>query len=269
MTIGEAHRCPPSEELAAFVDAKLPRAQVVPLTEHLADCAECRYLVESAAESEPATRTKSWQWMSIAAAIVLAVILTPFARRTWEIRQRDTAVRELAAMKPGAERLIDPRVTGGFVYAPIRHNRGSGDDENTDRQQMIFQGKAADVVERTEHDRTPAGRHARGVAELMLKDASALNDLTEATKLHPNDASAWSDLAAARYVAGDYAGAHAAAERAIQLNPKLDEAWFNRALASNAIDEKRAVVEWNEYLKHDPSSRWAEEAKDHIDTLKP
>src|SRR5438132_1222752 len=89
MTIGEAH--PPSEVLAAFVDARLARPQIVPLTEHLADCAECRFVVESAAEAlsevKVSPRKALWGWLSVAAMLGVGYLLTPMALTAWRLHE--------------------------------------------------------------------------------------------------------------------------------------------------------------------------------------
>ena len=61
-----------------------------------------------------------------------------------------------------------------------------------------------------------------------------------------------------------------AANRAIALDPKLNEARFNKALAND--DPKKpaeSIREWNDYLKHDPTGPWADEAKRKIDNNLP
>src|SRR3954453_9910899 len=116
MSIVKAH--PPSDVLAAFVDARLPRPQVVPLTEHLADCAECRFVVESASEALDEVkypRKALVGWLSVAAMVGVGYLVVPMARTTW-------ALHELIVTPQGKERVIEPRVTGGFAYAPRPQN---------------------------------------------------------------------------------------------------------------------------------------------------
>jgi predicted anti-sigma-YlaC factor YlaD len=43
--------CPTSEQLAAFIEARLPADEDRRVTAHLARCAECRWLVVRAAET--------------------------------------------------------------------------------------------------------------------------------------------------------------------------------------------------------------------------
>jgi len=61
-----------------------------------------------------------------------------------------------------------------------------------------------------------------------------------------------------------------AANRAIALDPKLNEARFNKALATSDPDKPAETIrEWNDYLKHDPTGPWADEAKRKIDLATP
>lgn len=266
MTIGEAH--PPSEVLAAFVDARLPRPQVVPLAEHLAECAECRFVVESAAESLDEVKVYPRKalvgWLSAAALVGVGYLLTPIVQTTWYMHA-------LTATQQGPTRIIEPRVTGGFAYAPKPMvPRGVGDQDAVPFQKMIFQGAADDVLNAAKRNHTAAGAHARGIAYLMTKETRpAIDELTSVTNRRPNDAKAWSDLAAAQILAGNYPEAHAAAERALQIDPKLDEARFNRALATYDQKPEASIPEWNDYLKHDPNSPWAEEAKNKLRFAEP
>jgi len=263
MTIAKAH--PPSEVLAAFVDARLPRPQVVPVAEHLADCAECRFVVESAAEAldevKVYPRTALVGWLSVAAMVGVGYLLMPMARTIWEMR-------ELRGMSQGQVRIIEPRVTGGFAYAgrPRTMRSGARDEEGPPPEQAIFQGKAAELLEDAKNNHFASGAHARGIAHLMLKETpQAIAELTSVTAVHPDDAKAWSDLAAAQIVAGQYAEAHAAAERALKIDPKLNEARFNRALATYNRKPEDSVAEWNDYLHHDPTGPWSQEAKEKLE----
>lgn len=269
MTVAdEAQRCPPSEVLAAFVDARLPRMQVVALTEHLSGCAECRFVVESVsdceteegAEAPVAKSAGSWKWMSIAAIVVIGLVLTPIALPKWHTYQRETTVRELIKAIPKTERMVEPRLTG-FPWGEHHITRSAAEKEKS-TDQIIAEGKAGDVLDITKRDHSPDALRERGVAYLLLDDNdNAVQDLKAATSAAPNDARAWSDLAAAYIAARQYDQASQAADRAVQLDPQLNEARFNRALAMSYWKPAESKKEWIEYLKHDPNSPWADEVR--------
>jgi tetratricopeptide (TPR) repeat protein len=126
---------------------------------------------------------------------------------------------------------------------------------------MIVEGRAGEVLEKTKNDRSPAAAHARGIAWLVLnKSDAAIRELTDATSRDPKNAHAWSDLAAAYFVKQQYKEAITAANRALALDPKLNEARFNKALATQRLVPAESIREWTDYLKHDPTGPWAEEA---------
>src|SRR3954465_11572259 len=120
-----ADACPEPEQLAAYIDGTLTPDERTQMERHLAECPECRDVVaESVAALDelgglPARKRPSMRaWAGVgvvlaaAAAIVIAVRL-----------QRPTLpgdVPELArlAQAIGAERVIEPRLTGGFGYGP-------------------------------------------------------------------------------------------------------------------------------------------------------
>ena len=57
-------------------------------------------------------------------------------------------------------------------------------------------------------------------------------------------------------------------DRAIELDPRLQEPRFNRALALEAKGSlEQAKQAWREYLQLDPNSKWAEEAKRNLQHL--
>lgn len=251
MTVaGETHRCPPHEVLAAFVDARLPKTQVVALSEHLATCAECRFVVESAselqaeeqAESVEPKRRRSWRWLAVAAVVGVGVWVTPVTMAKWHAYQVKTVRQDLVEkfdelkMRPTAARLT------GFEYGEKpRVNRGSG--ESPEAQSIILQSKAQQLIELTKHDHSPAAAHERGIGELIIGDVdTAISDLKAAAAA--NDAQAWSDLSAAYYVKRMYVEAADAANRAIKIDPKLSDAWFNRALAVAGIALTDPVVQY-------------------------
>ncbi len=57
--------------------------------------------------------------------------------------------------------------------------------------------------------------------------------------------------------------------KAIELDPKIHEAWFNRALCYEQMNLfLQADSDWKQYLSLDSNSQWAVEARDHIDKLR-
>ena len=92
-----------------------------------------------------------------------------------------------------------------------------------------------------------------------------------APEAQSNDAGVLSDVAAvylARRADDDVQRALNLLERAVNLDPKRAEAWFNLGLAAEAARQlPRAREAWTHYLVLDPSSEWATEARWHLEKL--
>jgi tetratricopeptide (TPR) repeat protein len=279
--VDEPRHCPSPEILAAFVDAKLTRNQAVELTAHLANCAECRLVVESVAEfqadesgqmADEQPRRAPWRWMSIAALLVIGLALTPFTIKGVHAYQSYQAMSALMkAVGEQQQRPVTARVVGQeFAEQPRVMRSGDPEASSTD-DKLIVLGAAGEVLDVAEKDKSAAALHDAGVAHLFIgqfDEASA--ELKQATHLAPNDARIWSDYSAALAAKGTrdksmLPAAVEAADTAIRLNPKLAEAYFNRAVA---LEGKDAIAAWNIYLQHDAASRWANEAKEQVERIK-
>jgi hypothetical protein len=259
------NECPDIETLAAFAEGKLKRNELPRIAEHMQDCIRCMAAVEAVVESAPAesqseTSSRGW-WLAIAAAVVIAVLGI-----TW-LRPRAPLSR-LVALAPTDARIVEPRLSGGFGWAPYRGNLRASGNETTGSERLKLGGAAAELIDRADRD-----HHAAGVAMLLVdRPEQAIEQLRIAAEHAPDDAKSWSDLAAARYAAALdlgrpslYPEALAAADRALRIDPKLAEAQFNRALILDRLGlTKEARAAWQRYLEIDPSSQWAAEARQHL-----
>jgi CHAT domain-containing protein len=135
---------------------------------------------------------------------------------------------------------------------------------------LLFRGAAGQFLLETQ-----AGGylHERGVATLVSSDPSeALKLLDSAVQQSPADASALSDLAAARLAAADvngdmqlFASALAASDAALRRNPASPEARFNRALALDRLQlHEPAAVAYQHYLAVDNASPWSTEVRRNL-----
>jgi Flp pilus assembly protein TadD len=137
-------------------------------------------------------------------------------------------------------------------------------------EELIARGVAGRVLHDLEGDHSTTAVHAKAVALLLRDNArAAIPLLRTCTRFTPRDARVWNDLAAALYIHGqDDAETHealAAARHAIQLDPRLAEAYFNIALILERSGTKTEVrAAWSDYLRIDSSSGWAEEAKNRL-----
>ena len=209
---------------------------------------------------------RGW-WMTFAAVVLIAVVALLVLRGT-----RADGIAQLAALAPRSQRLIEPRLSGGFAWARYRGpERTSVSTADADHLQLA--GQAGEAMARAKRDDSAAAQHTAGVAMMLIdRPDDAIQSLELAVQRAPKDASAWSDLAAARYVAAIrylrpslYSEALASADEALRFAPDHPEALFNRALILDRLglrEEARAA--WKRYLAADGSSAWAAEAQRYL-----
>jgi tetratricopeptide (TPR) repeat protein len=283
--------CPDLEAIAAYLDRRLSdEGERRKMAEHLASCESCYVIFTEAAQmrqseaarpavDEPAPSqwwTTRWAWSS-AAGLAMAASLTLLVW-TGTLPLPGSRGGELdglvAAM--GSERTIEPRLSGGFHYAPVRSAVRAGDPAGR-RISPDVRIAAANLEKQVFAHRTPQTLKALGVAYLVMEDADrAVPLLEEAVAQLPNDAELLSDLSAAYFVRAsrtnqsqDLTRALAMADRAVKADHLRSEAWFNRAFALERLGLKQEARDaWREYLAIDDASGWAAEARQHLTDLK-
>jgi tetratricopeptide (TPR) repeat protein len=259
----------PAESIAALAEGKLPRSEIAAALAHFDRCPACTAELEVARElaGEPAAAAPRRAWMAIAAAVLIAVAGAPFAWRALH----PAPLARLIALAPTAARSIEPRLAGGFAWAPFAGAVRGDDDANPARMKLL--GVAGELVERADARPTPASQHAAGVGLLLANQPEvAIARLRAAADGAPDDAHGWSDLAAAEYTAALRLGraslypvALEHADHALRIDPRCPEALFNRALILQRLGLTAAARDaWNAYLKIDPSSSWARDARDRL-----
>ena len=259
-----------AELLAAFVDGQLDREQLEAVTTHLASCEECRAVIGEAVafQREEKRGTARWPWMGVAAAVVIAVIAYPGYRgyRKWESAKNDreieNSLQSLYAAFATGERPTDGRFSKQMTWADHSHQRGGPEDQVP----LEIQSAALQVIEKTEGNNSPAGIRAHTIADAALnaalkKPMSNILAPLQKIPMSARDAGTWNDIAAAALAANDYSAALDAVQHALQKQPKMPEALFNRAMILYNMNDSRAPAAWNDYLAVDPSSRWAVEAR--------
>ena len=276
MTHAPHSDCPSAETLAAFAEGRLKGAQAAAIVAHLDRCATCladTALGMRAAEEEQANviRPRRWMpWLGAAAAAIVIALAIPLVRG-W----RRSPIQQLAAATPKAARLVEPRLAGGFAWAPYHGSERAGGSPTSDPERMRLTGVAGEVIARAQRDASADAQHDAGVAMVLTQNAEeAIAHLEKAAVATPS-AQTWSDLAAARYAAASdlgrpalYPQALASADNALRLDAKLPEALFNRALILQRMGLVDAAREaWTRYLDVDPSSQWAVEARAHLAEL--
>jgi tetratricopeptide (TPR) repeat protein len=253
-----------AETLAAFVEGNLIRQELAPVTEHLANCEECRSLAaagavfgrEEGAGAAGAKRRQPLWWMVAAASVAILIgIGVPLRQRFSDPLRR---------LQPESHRSIQSRLTA-FDYAPFRVTRGGESEQN-----WKAMAAAAELQEELQKKRTAENLHRYALAEIALgKTSEAVDLLTEASGTEPENAQILSDLAAAQCAIGKTADCAENAAKALRWEPSLAAAAFNRALALEMSSNTAAAIDaWQKYLKIEATSAWAVEAREHLAKLR-
>jgi tetratricopeptide (TPR) repeat protein len=269
--------CPSLETIGAFVDGRLMDRERETIADHVASCEACYFVFSEAARAQVVAKAKAdvvpfpprrvtWQvamsGLAAAAMILLAVnVWYPFGANGDE-----RALMELVTAV-GTARTFEPRLTGGFAYAPVRGPvRGANDISLSPDVRIAI----------AEIEKQYAAKPVAATAAIISGDTNRAIDILEANaQLRPTDAKILSDLAAA-YLAraarsnstDDASRALAAANRALEIDRLMPEALFNRALAlqmSGATGDAR--IAWQAYLTIDDKSGWADEARARLRIL--
>ncbi len=174
-------------------------------------------------------------------------------------------------------RLLQARVTGGFTHQEYVEIRNPGDPIGVDESRRIA------LLSELDHEvythQKAATRHNLGKLFMLHGDLGpAEQQFLLALKDRPRDASLLADLGALYFersrkkIKESYEPLHKAVEHlsnAIETDPTLPEAWFNRALCYERMNLfLQAENDWKQYLTLDSESAWAEEAREHLNELR-
>jgi tetratricopeptide (TPR) repeat protein len=278
-----ADTCPDIETIAAFLDGRLDARRREIVAAHIASCERCYFIFSEAAQLHPAAAAqpdpvKWWQrrdlrWaaaagLAAAAALVLAVRIVPWGTT------ETVSIDELVAAV-GTERVVEPRLTGGFAYGAVRGVVRSGQPASFQLSPEIRLA-AARIEKATTSQYSAPAFHARGVAAVVTGEVDrAVTALEAAAGQQPTDARILSDLAAAYLVRAARTGnkdddskALTTVNRALEIDRMLAEAQFNCAYALERLGlTAEARDAWNTYLAIDATSPWADEARERLRRL--
>jgi len=272
--------CPDAEVLAAFAEGRLSRDEAAEVLAHIDECDDCMATLEALNETiatrpaEPARNVvtmkprRTW-WLAAAAAVAIGITAL------YVVREQRSPMTRLIELAPVSARPVEARLSGGFPWASYRGPMRA-DNGETDPRRMQLIGTAGDIVAAADRDKSAEAQKAAGVALLVIdQPLPAIERLRAAVQTSPNDAAAWSDLAAAQYSAALRMNrpsllpeALVSADRALRLDARNAEALFNRALVlerMGLLQEARAA--WKRYLEIDSTSKWAVEARERLAKL--
>ena len=274
----ERSGCPDAEVLAAFAEGLLDAKERAAVVAHLDRCEDC--MTETAlairAHRREAVVSPRSSYVRMFAALAAVAAFVVFGAAVLWFRAQRTDVARLVQLAPRSSRIVEPRLTGGFAWAAYRGSARAAADV-VDAERLKLNGAAGEVIDRASRDSRAEAQHAAGIALVLVEQPVAAIERLEASAEASASANVWSDLAAARYAAAAdlqqsslYPRALAAADRALQLEPALPEALFNRALILERMrlagEARRA---WQRYLEIDPSSPWANEARGRLSEEQP
>jgi tetratricopeptide (TPR) repeat protein len=230
-----------------------------------------------------------WAYAGAAAVLAISVFVAVFSLQ-------ETPVENLLATAYTQQRTIEMRIPQAG-YARVRLARGSVDRSRLDRPPALLEGEARIARELQQHPNSPALLQAMGRADLLdwnyqaaIRTLRRALELTPSTsppapisrfaqsfrsvfELAPSTPSVLIDLASAyfqsaeanQHRASDYATAIELLDQALKSTPDDPVALFNRAIVFERMGlGDRAIEDWQHYLKVDPDSGWASEARNRL-----
>jgi CHAT domain-containing protein len=225
---------------------------------------------------------------------VLSLGILGLALATFKSDERgEPGIEELVAAL-GSRRPIEPRLTGGFGYAPCKAVTEPGrmlprvacsplPSPGSDEYKTLTHALPK-VQKQNKHTRglESEALHVNGITGLLWPSSGEAIDASIASleailEKRPGNARLLSDLAAAYLVRAQFRDdpydlmlALVKADEAVAADPELAEARFNQALALERLFlRESARSAWQEYLRLDPDSAWASEAQERYIALKP
>ncbi|MBS1794640.1 MAG: CHAT domain-containing protein [Acidobacteria bacterium] len=211
--------------------------------------------------------------LPIAATVLLIAGAAGFF--VWKSYQKSPDDEILASLNKAfkTNRPTEARIAG-FDYAPkTEGTRGGKKEENFDL--LLAKTRAAGAVLK---DESAENLYQLGRVFLAENDYDkAIEQFEKALRKNNAIARIHNDLAVALMEKGKqrdegnlelFARANEEIDKAIQLDKNLAEAYFNRGLAVELLKlPNQAKEAWENYLKLDSTSKWADEARRHLQNL--
>ena len=262
--LDEPRSHPDPERLGAFLEGNLPTAERRDIAQHIERCSHCIFVIRETSRYERENGTRTWTLLRIAAGITIALLSAAIV-----LQIRNDPVRRMAmTVRQTGVRTFEGRIAG------FEHARYMSDRSNAPADTAVYAAAEGVLSQRPKSARD---RHAQGVANLLIGQVeNSVAAFSEAVRLAPRSPAYRSDLAAARISLGtarsdgnELRRALDDADRALQLDPKLPEALFNRAVALERLGAaSQASHAYAAYLSLDSRSPWAAEVRWRIERLR-
>ncbi|MBO0801037.1 MAG: hypothetical protein J2P31_19640, partial [Blastocatellia bacterium] len=256
------------------------------IEDHCLDCLVCRaqlsILPHIRSSSLDEEKQKKNLWTNrpvIAAALIIVILLIGGSLLAFFLASSKSAEEgRLARLRDiyGNSRSLQARLTGGFVHHEYVETRSLDDSTGVDESRRV--ALLSELDHEVSTHQKAFSRHNLGRLFMLHGDLDpAEQQFLLALKERPRDAGLLTDLGALYYersrkeIKGDIVQLHKAAEQlanAVEADPKLPEAWFNRALCYERMNLfLQAESDWKQYLTLERNSAWAEEAREHLNGL--
>ena len=218
-------------------------------------------------ERQQAATPKRWvpsRELRIAASILIVFGLAFgiwWATRSGE-SELDKGLRALQTAY-GEQRPIEARVSA-LPYSPFSSTRGSNADRTTDELRRA----ELHLLQAVKDKPTLEAHHALGKVYLAQDKADqAISEFNQSLSGNQKPAQVYNDIGVAWMAKKDFGRSLESFNKALQLDGTLQEALFNRALCYEKQSRfEEAKADWNAYLKRDSNSKWADEARQHLNT---
>ena len=185
----------------------------------------------------------------------------------WALRSGESELdKGLQALQTayGEQRPIEARISA-LPYSHFSSTRGSNaNDQTTDELRRA----ELHLSQAVKDNPTPEAHHALGKVYLAQDKADqAISEFNQSLSGNQNQAQVYNDFGVAWMVKKDFGRSLESFNQALKLDGNLQEALFNRALCYEKQSRfEEAKADWNAYLKRDSSSKWADEARQHLNT---
>ena len=221
----------------------------------------------------------STPYLKLAASVVIVLTLAFGIWRTFFNQSEASKGMAALARAYSQQRPVEERISG-LDYASLPNTRGGATETHDSIDRDLAERILLDAVR---HNPNASTHHAAGrlyLAERRFDDA--ITQFERALEADPNNAQLHNDYGVAFFEKGrnrtsakqpsngieELAKSIEQFNRALELDPSLLEALFNRALYHEFVMLRReAIDDWQKYLEKDSSSKWASEARDHLRQL--
>jgi CHAT domain-containing protein/tetratricopeptide (TPR) repeat protein len=250
------------------------------LTLRIAGTASKSKRLSAERESAAGWRIPGQEWISISRLLAVGVscfALAVVGMTSWNAlhRSRAATADQLLARAYTEKRNLELRIAGAD-YAPLRVSLGPA-ASFTSRPATLLKAEALIAAQLELHPSDPGWLQAKAQGDILEgKYDAAVDTLRHARELDPHSPSLLIDLATSYFQRAqqearkeDFNSSYEYLSDALKLNPDDHVALFNRAIvAEHQFLYEQAIEDWEHYLRLDPGSQWAEEARSRANAAK-